>query len=167
MSVGTRVYLIDTLAHLLHSGGEAVQPGHIRECVRRLMADPSRVKIYHSYENDIRWLQEGYGLGPCRNTVDTSKLYEHCFAKKRNISVGLKTLCFNYLQYRMKKDYQRSDWRIRPLFQDMLAYAVLDAEVLPHVYLRLLGLAGQAGKDDQMKEGFCCSRRIKCRGVRN
>lgn len=38
----------------------------------------------------------------------------------------------------MDKNFQRSDWRIRPLFKEMIQYAAIDAEVLPYVYLKLL-----------------------------
>lgn len=40
----------------------------------------------------------------------------------------------------MEKNFQRSDWRIRPLFKEMIQYAAIDAEVLPYVYLRILSV---------------------------
>ena len=76
------------------------------------------MKIFHAYENDLKWLHEDYGIGSSKivNVVDTNKAYQFIKSKK-NVSIGLKTLAKSYLHYEMKKDFQRADWRIRPLFK--------------------------------------------------
>ena len=38
----------------------------------------------------------------------------------------------------MNKDFQKADWRIRPLFKEMLYYAAIDAEILPSICCLLL-----------------------------
>lgn len=70
--------------------------------------------------------------------MDTSRIYTIINKSKKGDSIGLKKLCERYLNYEMDKNFQRSDWRIRPLFKEMVQYAAIDAEVLPYVYLRML-----------------------------
>lgn len=65
-------------------------------------------------------------------------MYNLCNKVKKGESVGLRTLCKQYLNFEMEKNFQRSDWRIRPLFKEMIQYASLDAEVLPYIYLKML-----------------------------
>lgn len=91
------------------------------------MADPTKIKIFHAYENDVKWLHEDFGLKVNNNVVDTSKIYMYCHTMKKGESVGLRTLSQNYLLYKMDKNFQRSDWRIRPLFKEMIQYAAIDA----------------------------------------
>lgn len=40
-----------------------------------------------------------------------------------------------YLNYEMNKDFQQADWRIRPLFKEMIEYASIDAEILPFIFI--------------------------------
>lgn len=53
-------------------------------------------------------------------------------------------MCNKYVNYIMDKNFQRSDWRIRPLFKEMTQYAAIDAEVLPYIYLCMLQSEEQA-----------------------
>jgi ribonuclease D len=64
----------------------------------------------------------------------------------------------------MKKQFQRSDWRIRPLFTEMIRYASIDAEVLPYILLRMLKTEPN---QNLVKQGFCKKRTMKSKGVRN
>lgn len=36
----------------------------------------------------------------------------------------------------MDKDFQTSDWRVRPLLKEMVDYARMDAEILLYVFAR-------------------------------
>lgn len=67
----------------------------------------------------------------------------------------------------MDKGFQRSDWRIRPLFSEMVEYAAIDAEVLPFIYLKMLKHIEMSNKESKMKGGFCLKRSMKSRAVRN
>lgn len=69
--------------------------------------------------------------------MDTSRIYSLLEAQK-NQTPSLKALAQKYLGLQMKKQYQKSDWRIRPLFPEMLEYAGFDAKVLPYVLMRML-----------------------------
>lgn len=67
----------------------------------------------------------------------------------------------------MDKNFQRSDWRIRPLFKEMTQYAAIDAEVLPYIYLCMLQSEEQAKVSQKFKSGFCNKREMTTRGIRN
>ena len=71
-----------------------------------------------------------------RNIIDTNRLYMDIY--KKTTSISLKNLAFQELAYEMKKDYQKADWRIRPLFKEMIDYAAIDAEILPYLYIKLM-----------------------------
>ena len=43
---------------------------------------------------------------------------------------SLQTLCWQYLGYELDKTYQTADWRQRPMPEEMLQYAAIDAQVL-------------------------------------
>lgn len=98
--------------------------------------------------------------------IDTCKIYNLINKVKRGESVGLKTLCSKYLGHDMLKDFQRSDWRIRPLFKEMIQYAAIDAEVLPYIYLRMLGSISGTDYSQKLTDGFG-KRNMKGRGIRN
>ena len=63
----------------------------------------------------------------------------------------------------MKKDYQRADWRLRPLFKEMIEYASLDAEVLPYIFLSQI----QKITNHTELKFFKDERIIKSKGLRN
>lgn len=109
------VYLLDPLAEV---EGKDLSKENISNFLREIFAEQNKIKILHAYENDLKWIQEDYGLSECPilNTVDTNRIYQ-LIKSKKNLSIGLKTLALNYLNYNMKKDFQRADWRIRPLFK--------------------------------------------------
>lgn len=48
------------------------------------MGDNSKIKIYHAYENDVKWLHEDFILkGSNVNVVDTSKIFGYCNSIKK------------------------------------------------------------------------------------
>jgi ribonuclease D len=68
--------------------------------------------------------------------VDTSRIYG--ILNPKNKSPSLKLLANEILSITISKDFQRSDWRIRPLFKEMKIYAGTDALLLPFIYLKQL-----------------------------
>lgn len=127
------MYILDTLSHLYGEDvTERLNPDLIGDFMKRLMKDDRKIKIFHAYENDVKWLHEDYDLGSRKdgknkmveieehrnaNVVDTCRMYSLCNTVKKGESAGLRTLCKQYLNYEMDKNFQRSDWRIRPLFK--------------------------------------------------
>ncbi len=58
--------------------------------------------------------------------------------KQKSNTPSLKWLAGEHLGLEIRKEYQRSDWRIRPLFEEMANYAATDAKVLPYLLLSML-----------------------------
>ena len=79
-----------------------------------------------------------------KNNLDFPGLVDlqtHAYNDKANQSgwtVGLRTLCKDVLGREMDKTWQCSDWAARPLSEEQLTYAALDADVLVRIYLKLL-----------------------------
>lgn len=88
------------------------------------------IKIMHSYDNDLKWVVEDFGITLFKNVVDTCKMFgviekyqnsvdnnnEILSTKLNSKSISLRNLSQIYLNFYMCKDFQRADWRIRPLF---------------------------------------------------
>lgn len=103
------------------------------------------MKIFHSYDNDLKWLVEDYSIPEFHNIYDTAKVYGILHGNK-NQTPSLKFLAKEYLGIEIRKEYQQSDWRIRPLFKEMVEYAGTDAQILPFILMKLLEEASKQGK---------------------
>jgi ribonuclease D len=92
----------------------------------------------------------------------------------KNKSPSLKLLADLFLSQKISKDFQRSDWRIRPLFKEMITYAGTDALLLPFIYFKQL-MEANVEKDNEkdkefwesIKKHFGSKRQIKCKGRKN
>uniref|UniRef100_A0A8B9KQN8 Exosome complex component 10 n=1 Tax=Astyanax mexicanus TaxID=7994 RepID=A0A8B9KQN8_ASTMX len=94
--------------------------------------DPSIVKVFHGADSDIEWLQKDFGVYVV-NMFDT-----HHAARSLNLGRNsLDHLLKLYCNVDSNKRYQLADWRIRPLPEEMLAYAQADTHYLLYVYDRL------------------------------
>ena len=117
-------YVIDTLA-----------PG-VWDCVsllRPFFADPAISKVGHSIGSlDVRSLHRDFGIFVV-NAFDT---YEAAKILKLPCGFGLASVCQHYglenaKQYKELKDkYQTTDWRRRPLTNDMIRYGRYDVHFL-------------------------------------
>lgn len=85
---------------------------------------------------DLKWISQDFYLENFKSIVDTSKLF--AILNPKNKSPSLRYLADLYLSQKINKDFQRSDWRIRPLFKEMITYAGTDALVLPFLFLKQL-----------------------------
>ncbi len=86
--------------------------------------DPSIRKVFHAGENDIPFFRDR-GV-EFKNLFDT-----HLAAKILELpSKGLAGLVELYFQVELSKEHQRSDWRLRPLSDEQLAYAQEDTRYL-------------------------------------
>lgn len=62
----------------------------------------------------------------------------HMILSKCKFVSSLKDLAQQYLNYPMKKDYQKADWRLRPLLGEMLQYAAIDAHILMYLFIKMV-----------------------------
>ena len=86
------------------------------------------MKIMHGSDNDLFVIRSVLKFS-FLNFIDTARL-EMELKQRHNIR-GLASLVGQYLNSFMSKDYQISQWRIRPIPVSMIEYARRDSLVLP------------------------------------
>jgi ribonuclease D len=97
--------------------------------------------VFHDADYDLRLLHQDYGW-QVRNIFDTRVAAQLLGVK----AFGLAALLEQHFGHRLDKKHQRADWSMRPLTDDMLAYAVQDTAYL--VELRDV-LADQLAKKER------------------
>ena len=126
VQISTRMkdYIIDGIR--LHS----VIPKHLGP----IFANPDIAKVFYSGTSDLLWLSRDFGIHVV-NYFDVHAASVFLEKIRDSSLVGLLAEYCNYsLDKSIKKKFQLSDWRQRPLTPDQLEYAALDAHYL--VYLR-------------------------------
>ncbi|KAK9699068.1 hypothetical protein RND81_08G150800 [Saponaria officinalis] len=153
MQISTRTedFVVDTLK-LHHS---------IRYYLGSVFLDPTKRKVMHGAGNDILWLQRDFGIYVC-NLFDTMQA-SRVLKLDRN---SLQYLLIYFCGVLANKQYQTSDWRIRPLPRDMLHYAREDTHYLLYIYDKMRSrLVSGAGRrlydfDDPLLEVYSRSHKI-------
>lgn len=120
MQISTRSsdYLIDTLALRSHM-----------QTLNVLFTDPKIVKVFHGSEHDIEWLQKDFGIFVV-NLFDT-------YAASKVLQLESNSLAFlleKFVAVKLDKKHQLSDWRLRPLPDEMARYAQADTHYLLYLY---------------------------------
>lgn len=94
--------------------------------------NPKIVKIFHGADMDIQWLQRDFGVYVV-NMFDTGQA-----CRVLNFpSLALSYLIKHFCSISVDKQYQRADWRVRPLPEEMLKYARGDTHYLLYIHDRL------------------------------
>ncbi|KAK4282100.1 hypothetical protein QN277_013515 [Acacia crassicarpa] len=121
MQISTRTedFVIDTLKLRIYVG----------PFLRELFKDPTKSKVMHGADGDVRWLQRDFGIYIC-NLFDTGQA-SRVLKLERN-SLGY--LLHHYCGVIADKQYQIADWRLRPLPDEMLRYAREDTHYLLYIY---------------------------------
>ncbi|KAL3796884.1 hypothetical protein HJC23_008837 [Cyclotella cryptica] len=115
-------FLIDALS-LRHAISTTLGP---------VLADPNILKVMHGADSDIPWLQRDFGCYVV-NLFDTGRASRAL----KFPSAGLAYLLRKYARVEADKTHQLSDWRRRPLPEDMRTYAVNDTKYLLDIYDQL------------------------------
>jgi ribonuclease D len=109
LTAGDRNYLLDPLAV------------PIDEVLRPILEDTSREVVMHGADFDMRLLDRDLGIRP-RRLFDTQ-----IAATLLGVDgIGLAALLDRYLGIRLSKKYQRADWAVRPIPDEMQEYAAHD-----------------------------------------
>ncbi|XP_071911912.1 protein RRP6-like 2 isoform X2 [Coffea arabica] len=121
MQISTRSedFVIDTLKLRIHVGP------YLREAFK----DPNKKKVMHGADRDIIWLQRDFGIYVC-NLFDTGQA-SRVLKLERN---SLEYLLHHFCGVTANKEYQKADWRLRPLPHEMLRYAREDTHYLLYIY---------------------------------
>eukprot|EP01147_Barroeca_monosierra_P001955 gene1955-5043_t len=121
ISTRTRDFLVDTLS----------LRGYLQP-LNKFFTDPNIVKVLHGADSDVLWLQRDHGLYIV-NMFDTGQAMRVLGYPKYSLAYLLK----HFFDISLDKRYQLSDWRIRPLPDDMILYAQCDTHFLLDVYDKL------------------------------
>ncbi len=103
--------------------------------LRLLFEDEDYLKLFHGCQVDLSIIFSSMGI-VVRNIFDTARAY--CDIHGLENQPGLGTLSEKLLGIPIDKAFQRSNWKIRPLPEEMLEYALTDAAILIPLYLKLL-----------------------------
>ncbi len=128
-------YLIDTIK--------------LRSSIPRLsciISNPDILKVMHGAEGDNNWLQRDFNLF-------IVNLFDTYYAAK---TLGYDRFSFAYLAEKIvdlyiDKAHQMSDWRVRPLPDDMKLYARQDTHYLIYIYEKLKRELMAKSKDSLLK----------------
>jgi ribonuclease D len=136
----------DGSAHLVQIIPEALG-GRGADCpnLKRLLADPSVLKLMHFARFDVGILQHALGIevAPVRCTKIAAKLVR-TFTDRH----GLKDLCRELLGVEISKQQQTSDWGAAELSPEQLTYAASDVLHLHALWARLEALLRREGRLD-------------------
>jgi len=95
-----------------------------------IFANPNIVKVMHGADSDIKWLQRDFGIYVV-NLFDTGRA---CRVLPHFTSAGLAYLLRKYANFEADKKHQLSDWRQRPIPNEMQQYAISDTKYLLDIY---------------------------------
>ncbi|KAH0543982.1 hypothetical protein FGG08_001749 [Glutinoglossum americanum] len=99
------------------------------QMLNEVFADPGIVKVFHGAYMDIVWLQRDLGL----YVVGLFDTY-HAASALGYAGQSLAFLLQKFVGFSADKQYQRADWRIRPLTEEMFKYARSDTHFLLYIY---------------------------------
>lgn len=119
--------------------------------LEKYFSNPGIVKIFHSADNDIRYLKRDYDFS-FQNIFDTHRA-AHLLGLHR---LSLERIIFHFLGTELKKSKktQRSRWDKRPLTDEQLQYALEDVQYLPALYLAQLAQLNSRGITESAKSAF-------------
>jgi ribonuclease D len=127
------------------------RPGYDAPNLKRLLADPAVLKIFHFGRFDIAmfWLHLGVMTAPVYCTKIASKL-----ARTYTDRHGLKDVTRELLSVDLSKAQQSSDWGAGTLSDDQIAYAASDVLHLHKLRTRLDQMLVREGRMDYARACF-------------
>lgn len=126
-----RIYLLQLTAAGRHAILDPLPIGTLSP-LGSLLESPDVEVIFHDADYDLRLLHQDYGWH-VRRIFDTRIAAQLLGIK----AFGLAALLEQHFGVVLDKKHQRADWSMRPLPDDMLAYAVQDTAWLPELRDRL------------------------------
>lgn len=120
-----RAYIFDLIK--LHDD----VPVELNNCFRNILCSPNILKLGYNLQCDLHQLSQSYGDLECfryyEMLLDVQKLFNESGG-------GLSGLAEKVLGAGLNKTRRNSNWEQRPLSQNQMEYAALDAAVLVHIF---------------------------------
>ncbi|MBA8666424.1 ribonuclease D [Holosporaceae bacterium 'Namur'] len=101
--------------------------------LRKLLSSPHLLKVIHSARQDLELLYNFFGIIP-QNLLDTQTAALFLGYKD---SPSFELLAADFLNVKVSKALQFSDWLIRPLSDEQLQYAITDANLLYELFFKI------------------------------
>ncbi|KAF8401384.1 hypothetical protein HHK36_012322 [Tetracentron sinense] len=106
-------------------------PDVLDNCLKQILHSPSILKLGYNLQCDINQLAHSYGDLECFKHYEMLLDIQNVFKEPRG---GLSGLAEKILGAGLNKTRRNSNWEQRPLSQNQLEYAALDAAVLVHLF---------------------------------
>lgn len=169
---GTRELAVDTEGASFHKFVDRVYLLQLGTRQRSIIVDPLAVPnaalaplgallesgdvavVFHDADYDLRLLRRDYGWR-ARNVFDTRVAAQLLGIR----AFGLAALVASWFDGKLDKKHQRADWSLRPLPDDMLAYAAQDTKYLLQLRDRL--------RDELQSKGRLAWLREECDRLEN
>ncbi|XP_043722158.1 uncharacterized protein LOC122669456 isoform X2 [Telopea speciosissima] len=107
------------------------EPKALDSCLKRILHSPNILKLGYNLQCDLKQLAHSYGGLECFKHYEMLLDIQNVFKEARG---GLSGLAQKILGAGLNKTRRNSDWEQRPLSQNQLEYAALDAAVLVHIF---------------------------------
>ncbi|KAM7273745.1 hypothetical protein ACFE04_028409 [Oxalis oulophora] len=117
-------------------------PEFLDHCLTRILQSPGILKLGYNFQCDTKQLAQSYGKLNCFMRYNMLLDIQSMFKELRG---GLSGLAEKILGTGLNKTRRNSNWELRPLSQNQLEYAALDAVVLIHIF--------RVGSQSQSNEG--------------
>lgn len=109
----------------------AAEPDILNSCLQRILHSPSILKLGYNLQCDLKQLAHSYGKMECFKHYEMLLDIQNVFKER---SGGLSGLSEKILGAGLNKTRRNSNWEQRPLSQNQMEYAALDAAVLVHIF---------------------------------
>ncbi|KAE9446653.1 hypothetical protein C3L33_21459, partial [Rhododendron williamsianum] len=106
-------------------------PDILDNCLGRILQSPRVLKLGYNFQCDVRQLAESYGGLECFKQYEMLLDVQNVFREHQG---GLSGLAKKILGAGLNKTRRNSNWEQRPLSQNQLEYAAMDAAVLIHIF---------------------------------
>ncbi|KAJ0979883.1 hypothetical protein J5N97_015357 [Dioscorea zingiberensis] len=125
-----KVYIFDLIK--LYENEKEV----LNSCFSRIMCSPNILKLGYNLQCDLHQLSGSYGDLKCFRHYEMLLDIQKLFSERTG---GLSGLAKKILGAGLNKTRRNSNWEQRPLSQNQLEYAALDAAVLLHIFYHVRG----------------------------
>ncbi|KAG6646716.1 hypothetical protein CIPAW_07G027300 [Carya illinoinensis] len=109
-------------------------PHILDNCMTRILQSPRILKLGYNFQCDMKQLAHSYGELECFRQYEMLLDIQNVFKERQG---GLSGLAKKILGAGLNKTRRNSNWEQRPLTQNQLEYAALDAAVLVRIFLHV------------------------------
>ncbi|KAG4969918.1 hypothetical protein AAZX31_13G062700 [Glycine max] len=109
--------------------------------LRELLLSPDILKLGFGFKQDLVYLSSTFashgGFDKVEPYLDIKSVYNHLQHNKKHVpkqSKSLSTICAEVLGFSLSKELQCSDWSHRPLTEEQITYAAMDAHCLLDIF---------------------------------